>query len=72
MTGINLRDLAFKALWTGPAAVAGFAMVAVADLATWWAPIAIMAATAISAFARQKTGVTPPDARTLTEVNHSH
>ena len=65
MSDVNFRDLAFKALWTGIAAVAGFAAVAVADLPTWWGPIVVMAATAVSAFARQKTGVTPPDARAL-------
>lgn len=58
---MNYRDITFKALWTGIAAVLGYLLTALDSVGYWWGPIAVMLITAALAFVRQRTGETPAD-----------
>jgi len=58
---MNYKDIGFKAVWTGVAAVLGYLLVVVPDLPTVWAPVITLLLTAALAYVRQRTGKTPPD-----------
>jgi len=61
----NLRDLAFKVMWTTAQALAAFAVVELAD----WRSSLVVPLTAgltwLSALARQRLGTTPPAAESV-------
>ena len=71
MVTTNWRDVAFKAAWTGIAAVLGYALVAISPLDTWWALPATMVINAALAYVRQRVGETPPTAETGFDFDHS-
>jgi hypothetical protein len=62
LTGVNVKDLAFKAAWTGVSAVLGYLATEIAAIGAAWAPLAAMAVNVALAWVRQKVGATPPDA----------
>jgi hypothetical protein len=62
MGSINVKDLAFKTLWTAIAAGLAYLGAEALELEAGWAPIATSVITFLSAAVRQQLGATPPDA----------
>lgn len=65
MDNTNLKDLLFKLLWTLLPVAVGIVLAAVADWQPALAGAAAMVVQAVSAYARQKLGATPPDIQGL-------
>lgn len=56
----NYLDIIYKVFWTAISAGGGLAVVALADIPTWWAlPLATLLNAAL-AYVRQQLGETPP------------
>lgn len=58
--GINLRDLLYKAFWTGVAGVLATLAVLIPDLPPELIPLVTVLFNMASAYVRQRTGETPP------------
>jgi hypothetical protein len=58
--GANLRNVAFKAFWTGVSAALGFIVVWLASAPYAWAPLAIVVINVVLAYTRERTGETTP------------
>lgn len=72
-TGTNVRDLVFKTLWTVAlvAALSGLGYATNLDNPPWWLTGALVAATPIVAWLRQKIGATPPSLPAVGPVGES-
>jgi hypothetical protein len=60
-TPANLRNIAFKAFWTGAAVVLSTLAVDLADVEAWWIPMVATVVNYALAWVRERLGSTTPD-----------